>query len=684
MPPWHRCRVCGWWQTSLGACAGCFQTSKSIPKARQQPRTGISNHEPPSQELLHRRWQEAKNSASQPHHVKIERLCQHCLLRTLNSKPDCRGCGRSLQDCARILPGQWPPLGCTAAMLRNFEEPPAAAQQAAEATCKAPDKPEPMEQELPAPDRPLLNVPLAALLPGTARPNRGQPHGRQKGNASQETRGGHPRPGHRQATANEQSSHGRRSTCPRPKGESPAGRGRTTTGGRAGELGHPGSTKGSLPDLRAREWLRDSHAHPNHCTLHCPGWTLPVSADHRPGLPTNGPGCDTTRSCCPSHSSATRSGEWCFPSAAEHGSASQPDYCTALGGTPRESCCSDTGTDLETPGCAGYAATGTRAPDPSGIAVAGQPTCTTGRRCTSPGSETGPISCTQTQVAWTHGRSRQGIHILLAFAFRQECVAHAGSWRSEPGPGNTKDECRGSLPHTASSRSDAIQSAGSGAALLTRRPRQRHLPAMFVHKARGITWLHLVQLVAIAGCMDGGQTWGLFSVFLPFRPLCFSNGVCQTLRHLWPPVFPHNRETPCVRHRERERGTRCAISTLRLSSAQPDGGIHLGRLTRPLSSECRYVQPQSCATGRTMLVHPQGTSATGSPWWAQRPSRQNRAIHPARGMRIGEATHPGPSASQPTTGNETSDTATLPDTVPADRAPGANLSSNMPRSTFTW
>ena len=156
-------RSCGWWQASGGPCAGCSHKSRAPPNRRAPPKPTGTSLEPLTQEVLQKRWQEAKTSASQPHHVKIERLCKHCLLRTLNSKPDCRGCGHSLQDCARILPGQWPPLGCTATMLRNFGETQPLTTAPVEPPAKEGDKPEPMEQENLSHERPLLNVSVASL-----------------------------------------------------------------------------------------------------------------------------------------------------------------------------------------------------------------------------------------------------------------------------------------------------------------------------------------------------------------------------------------------------------------------------------------------------------------------------------------------------------------------------------------
>ena len=49
------------------------------------------------------------------------------------------------------------------------------------------------------------------------------------------------------------------------------------------------------------------------------------------------------------------------------------------------------------------------------------------------GRSPAPKRSAQTQVAWQNGRSRQGLHLLLALALRQECFPHAGPRRPAPG-----------------------------------------------------------------------------------------------------------------------------------------------------------------------------------------------------------------------------------------------------------
>ena len=85
----------------------------------------------PSHELLQKllpslflkdRWSQAKQSAQNPKHVKIEKLCSTCLLRTLGGSSMCRGCHGDLTSGMKILPGQWPPLNCPDHLLQRFED----------------------------------------------------------------------------------------------------------------------------------------------------------------------------------------------------------------------------------------------------------------------------------------------------------------------------------------------------------------------------------------------------------------------------------------------------------------------------------------------------------------------------------------------------------------------------------
>ena len=169
---WKKCTRCGWWQKSTGACVGCSYSSSStkLPQPTSTPASSV----PLTEGVLKLRWAEAKASASNPHHVKIERMCTFCLLRTVNSKPTCRGCQRALTECARILPGQWPPLSCPSSLLKKFGATPLAQLEEAGAPlpgpAPAPEKMETMEVETsPGQERPLLHLPVAQLKSEIAR-----------------------------------------------------------------------------------------------------------------------------------------------------------------------------------------------------------------------------------------------------------------------------------------------------------------------------------------------------------------------------------------------------------------------------------------------------------------------------------------------------------------------------------
>ena len=71
--------------------------------------------------MLKDRWSQAKQSALSPRHVKIEKFCSTCLLRTLGGNTTCRGCHGDLASGMKILPGQWPPLNCPSHLLQRFE-----------------------------------------------------------------------------------------------------------------------------------------------------------------------------------------------------------------------------------------------------------------------------------------------------------------------------------------------------------------------------------------------------------------------------------------------------------------------------------------------------------------------------------------------------------------------------------
>ena len=515
MPPWHRCCVCGWWQTSLGACAGCFQTSKSIPKARQQPRTGISNHEPPSQELLHRRWQEAKNSASQPHHVKIERLCQHCLLRTLNSKPDCRGCGRSLQDCARILPGQWPPLGCTAAMLRNFEEPPAATSRLQRPRAKHQTSRNQWNRNSPLQDRPLLNVPLAALK---AEISRLEKHLLDM--PSEGFQGLHDQ------TEVSLMAAKREMQARKPEGatlDQAIARQRQTNKAHTVAEAHVRDLKESLQ--RAEAALQQAVEQENQATQEVQRVRSLISerengSEIRMPTPTTVP-------------STVLAGLYQYLQTTGLDYQQMAQVATLLGAavppTPPP-------------------------PVPANGASPLQPNTEAPANLTTAQPRQGRSPAPKRKLPGRTGEADRASTYYSRSPSSRSASRHAGSWRSEPGPRKHQGRMPGlSPPHYL------IQERCHPVCREWRHPPDSQasaeaiFPGMFVHKARGITWLHLVQLVAIAGCMDGGQTWGLVSVFLPFRPYVSQMAFVKPLGISGHRSFPTiEKPRVCVTERGRE------------------------------------------------------------------------------------------------------------------------------------
>ena len=159
---WQTCRKCGWWQKGRGPCQGCrFSTgwpSSSRPLPRHPAQTPTDNASP---EILRERWQTAKQSAQDPKHVKIERMCPVCLTRTLGNKSICRGCHRDMTNCMRVLPGQWPPLNCPAHLLAQYEQPTAVSGQ-------PPSKPVVVDApmggtDVSPPERPMQSLSLAQL-----------------------------------------------------------------------------------------------------------------------------------------------------------------------------------------------------------------------------------------------------------------------------------------------------------------------------------------------------------------------------------------------------------------------------------------------------------------------------------------------------------------------------------------
>ena len=131
--------------------------------------------------------------------------------------------------------------------------------------------------------------------------------------------------------------------------------------------------------------------------------------------------------------------------------------------------------------------------------------------------------------------------------------------------------------------------------------------------------MHLlsVQLVFVLGLLDRGQSWVMFRLFLPSPSLTSVSpvtGLSLTISHLFP-------FSCCVRgergaQRGRKRGT---FSVLPQSRHRPPHG-----------------------TAPSPRAVPMGESRRR----AQTASRSPLPIHPSRGMRVGEATHPGPATQQ--------------------------------------
>ena len=156
---------CCWWQKGSAPCAGCspsqlrVRTSGKSPAA--SPTTTVRDNPTPA--VLQERWSQAKASSQNTKHVKIERFCTTCLLRTMGSRQTCRGCNGDMSDCMKILPGQWPPLNCRSGLLRRYEAPLTPVDKATPVnrTARSPP-PHPMDISS-ATDRPLHHLSLTQL-----------------------------------------------------------------------------------------------------------------------------------------------------------------------------------------------------------------------------------------------------------------------------------------------------------------------------------------------------------------------------------------------------------------------------------------------------------------------------------------------------------------------------------------
>ena len=124
---WHQCRTCGWWQKQRGACIGCSRSGWSTwPSSvtSKTPKPKLEGAMPvPTAPTLQQRWQAAKQSSMDPRHLKIEVMCTRCFTRSLTARPLCRSCSHPMQDCYKVVPGQWPPIGATTSIITQYEGP---------------------------------------------------------------------------------------------------------------------------------------------------------------------------------------------------------------------------------------------------------------------------------------------------------------------------------------------------------------------------------------------------------------------------------------------------------------------------------------------------------------------------------------------------------------------------------
>ena len=161
---WRQCHTCGWWQKGHRSCEGCSHSS--LRSAR--PSHGMSKPPPRSGAetltftVLQDRWHQAKQSSQNPKHVKIEKFCSQCLLRTLGGSSTCRGCRGDLTSGMKILPGQWPPLNCPDHLLQRFEHQGASPAPAAANAGTAGDV-QMMGGDSADTDRPMQHLPLSQL-----------------------------------------------------------------------------------------------------------------------------------------------------------------------------------------------------------------------------------------------------------------------------------------------------------------------------------------------------------------------------------------------------------------------------------------------------------------------------------------------------------------------------------------
>ena len=161
--------------------------------------------------------------------------------------------------------------------------------------------------------------------------------------------------------------------------------------------------------------------------------------------------------------------------------------------------------------------------------------------------------------------------------------------------------------------------------------------------------LHLLilplHIAFLAGLMDRGKSWLLFRPFLVYpssSSLSFMSGLCLTLSHL-SPFF------------SRVRGER--------------GAPRVRKRRRP-----PFLPQSGENTCHGTACPPTGAPMAESFCRSQAVSRQRRRIHPLRGIRIGEADHPGPA----TSGTPATDVTPTTDTATTVVPPGPACTGDLP------
>ena len=212
---------------------------------RPPPKSGGSTHEPLAQELLQKRWQDAKTNASQPHHVKFKvlqtlpltntehqtrlqrlwalspGLCSHTATTWLH----CRHAPQLWRNAAHIANGsrKHGQNGGTTGTNGTGDH----GSRSAIGQC-LPHKPQGRDcQAGETPPRHAIR-----RLPESAGQDRYQPSGGQARASDTQTRGGNSRSNHCPPAADQQGGNRGRGACPRNEGQPCPCRSRSPTGSR--------------------------------------------------------------------------------------------------------------------------------------------------------------------------------------------------------------------------------------------------------------------------------------------------------------------------------------------------------------------------------------------------------------------------------------------------------------------